>query len=93
MEIKNINFSTKTLTVDSTVNLGELYEKLTKMFDDWKEWNLVVEPRVVEIVKPNLVPAAPFEPIDVQPFIYPDTTPWQPSPMLPWTVCWFSGVN
>lgn len=88
-----INTDVKTITIDQSVNLGDLFELLNSMFPNfqWKDYLLVPEKEIHFWKDPITIPWNP------QPWIVPATYPTYPvytpniTPM-PWTISCGTGT-
>lgn len=91
-----INTDTKTITIETSVNLGELYEALFRMFPKftWKEYSIIAVKTIEHWTSPVIVPwinRTPwYDPIK-QPLV--DGTGTVPLPFCPsYSVTYSNGV-
>jgi hypothetical protein len=73
MKIKEIDTEKKQITIDTTINIGDLVHELKNLFkDNWKEWDINVEP-IVSNYYPLYDPNPPYNPLlHNQPYYYGD---------------------
>ena len=61
MKLK-IDTEQKTITLESSENIGELIKEARKMFPDYKYYTLIVEHKVISIPYPVATPYIPYIP-------------------------------
>jgi hypothetical protein len=81
-----INTDNKTITIEESVNLGELYEALFKMFPKftWKEYSIVPVKSIEHWTSPVTIPWTPQPVLPwYNPTIVPLSNPGTTSPGIP----------
>lgn len=54
--IFKVNTEKKEITIDESINIGDLIKELKKLFkDNWKEWNINIKPKET-IYSPYYIP-------------------------------------